>query len=162
FPEKLIPVVIIAALEGRPIPIYGAGENVRDWLHVEDHAEALLLVAQQGRVGETYNIGGRAERTNLDLVKMICSILDSELPDSEHRPHTDLITFVADRPGHDARYAIDCDKIERELGWTPSRTIEDGMRDTVRWYLEHEDWWRAIQARGFNAAERLGAAKSAG
>ena len=160
FPEKLIPVVIIAALEGREIPIYGKGDNVRDWLHVDDHAEALLLVAERGEIGETYNIGGRAERTNLELVKMICSILDQELPDSLHKPHADLIAFVKDRPGHDARYAINCDKIERELGWTPAHTIEAGMRDTVRWYLDNRDWWQAIRERGFDAERRLGVVKT--
>ena len=162
FPEKLIPVVIIAALEGREIPVYGTGENVRDWLHVEDHAEALLLVAEKGAPGETYNIGGRAERTNLELVTMICAILDEELKSSPHRPHADLISFVKDRPGHDARYAINCDKIERELGWSPTRTIEEGMRDTVRWYLGNDSWWRAIRDRGFDVAQRQGVAAKAG
>lgn len=133
FPEKLIPVVIIAALEGRDIPIYGKGDNVRDWLYVGDHADALLLAAENGKPGETYNIGGRAERTNLELVKMICGILDEQLPGSEHRPHEELIKFVADRPGHDQRYAINCEKIERDLGWAPSVTIDEGMRKTVEW-----------------------------
>lgn len=156
FPEKLIPVVIIAALEGREIPIYGKGDNIRDWLYVEDHAGALLLCARKGKPGETYNIGGRAERTNLELVKMICAILDDELPASTHKPHESLITFVADRPGHDQRYAINCDKIERELGWSPVQSIEEGMRKTVRWYLHNRDWWDAIRNRGFDVSARLG------
>ncbi len=159
FPEKLIPVVIIAALEGRTIPIYGKGDNIRDWLYVEDHADALLLVAEKGVDGETYNIGGRAERTNLELVKMICAILDEKLPASTHRPHESLIEFVKDRPGHDARYAIDCTKIERELGWTPSLTIDEGMRQTVEWYLDNKDWWEAIRNRGFDAGARQGLGK---
>ena len=156
FPEKLIPVVIIAALEGREIPIYGKGDNIRDWLYVEDHANALLLVAQQGRIGETYNVGGRAERSNIELVRMICSILDDALPDSPHRPHNSLIKFVKDRPGHDARYAVNCDKIEKELGWNPSLDVEEGMKQTVAWYLDNKDWWEAIRQRGFDASARLG------
>ncbi len=156
FPEKLIPVVIIAALEGRDIPIYGKGDNIRDWLHVEDHAEALLLAAREGKPGETYNIGGRAERTNLDLVHMICDVLDEELKASPHAPHKGLIKFVTDRPGHDHRYAINCDKIERELGWTPAHTIEEGMRDTVKWYLGNRDWWEKIRQDGFDVAKRQG------
>ncbi len=156
FPEKLIPVVIINALEGKAIPIYGKGDNIRDWLHVEDHADALLLVARNGRPGETYNVGGRAERTNLQLVKMICTILDEDLRGSRHAPHDGLIKFVADRPGHDHRYAINCDKIERELGWTPAHTIEEGMRDTVKWYLGNREWWEKIRAGGFDVAKRQG------
>jgi dTDP-glucose 4,6-dehydratase len=159
FPEKLIPVVIIAALEGRTIPIYGKGDNIRDWLYVEDHADALLLCAREGKPGETYNIGGRAERTNLDLVKMICAILDDELPASTYKPHDGLIEFVADRPGHDHRYAINCDKIERELGWTPAQSINEGMRRTVRWYLDNRNWWDAIRNRGFDVAARQGLRK---
>jgi len=156
FPEKLIPVVIIAALEGREIPVYGKGDNVRDWLYVDDHAEALLLVAQNGAPGETYNIGGRAERTNLELIKMVCALLDDALPNSGHKPHEDLINFVKDRPGHDQRYAINCDKIERDLGWRPSVTIGEGMKQTVDWYLANKPWWEAIRARGFDNAKRLG------
>ena len=156
FPEKLIPVVIINALEGKTIPIYGKGDNIRDWLHVEDHADALLLVARNGKPGETYNVGGRAERTNLQLVKMICTVLDEELRGSSHAPHDGLIKFVADRPGHDHRYAINCDKIERELGWTPAHTIEEGMRDTVKWYLNNREWWEKIRAGGFDVAKRQG------
>lgn len=156
FPEKLIPVVIIAALEGRNIPIYGKGDNVRDWLYVGDHADALLLAAQKGEPGETYNIGGRAERTNLELVKMICGVLDELLPASTYKPHEDLIEFVTDRPGHDQRYAINCDKIERELGWTPSVTIDEGMRKTVEWYLSNRDWWEKVRTQGFDVAKRQG------
>ena len=156
FPEKLIPVVVINALEGNPIPVYGAGANVRDWLYVEDHAEALLKVAKLGERGETYNIGGRAERTNLELVKMICAILDDALPDASARPHENLITFVNDRPGHDHRYAINCDKIERDLGWTPSVSIEEGMRKTVHWYLNNKEWWQNIRDRGFDTSKRIG------
>ncbi len=156
FPEKLIPVVIINALEGKDIPVYGKGDNVRDWLHVDDHADALLLVAREGAPGETYNIGGRAERTNLELVKMICAILDEELPNAAAKPHESLIKFVKDRPGHDHRYAINCDKIERDLGWKPSVSIDEGMRRTVRWYLDNKDWWEKIRTRGFNTAARQG------
>ena len=156
FPEKLIPVVILNALEGKKIPIYGAGDNVRDWLHVEDHADALLLVAEKGKLGETYNVGGNAERSNIELVRMICGILDDILPQSTHRPHESLIEFVTDRPGHDARYAIDASKIEKELGWRPSRNVEDGMKHTVEWYLENQDWWQAIRQRGFDASARQG------
>ena len=128
---------------------------------MEDHAEALLLVARDGKPGETYNVGGRAERTNLDLVKTICKVLDEELKDSNHAPHEGLINFVADRPGHDQRYAINCDKIERELGWTPAHTIEEGMRDTVKWYLDNRDWWEKIRQRGFDTAKRQGLKQSA-
>lgn len=156
FPEKLIPVVIIAALEGREIPIYGKGDNVRDWLFVGDHADALLLAAQNGKPGETYNIGGRAERTNLELVKMICSILDELLQNSAYQPHEELIKFVADRPGHDQRYAINCDKIERDLGWKPSVTIDEGMRETVQWYLANRNWWEKTRERGFDVDKRQG------
>lgn len=159
FPEKLIPVVIIAALEGRDIPIYGKGDNIRDWLFVEDHADALLLAAEKGAPGETYNIGGRAERTNLELVTMICGILNEALPDSAHKPHENLIKFVKDRPGHDQRYAINCDKIERRLGWSPAVSIDEGMAQTVRWYLDNPSWWEAIRARGFDSAKRQGVAK---
>lgn len=156
FPEKLIPVVIINALEGRDVPVYGKGENIRDWLYVDDHAEALLLVAEKGEPGQTYNIGGRAERSNLELVKMLCVLLDEALPNAATRPHQRLIVFVDDRPGHDFRYAINCDKIERTLGWKPSVTIEEGMRRTVRWYLDNKPWWEAIRRRGFDAGKRQG------
>ena len=154
FPEKLIPVVVLNALEGKDIPVYGAGENVRDWLYVEDHADALLLALQKGRLGETYNIGGNAERRNIDLVQAICALMDEFVPEAG-RKHADLITFVTDRPGHDARYAIDASKIERELGWRPSVDIEEGLRRTVRWYLDNRPWWEAIRQRGFSGA-RIG------
>jgi dTDP-glucose 4,6-dehydratase len=153
FPEKLIPVVILSALAGRLIPIYGAGENVRDWLYVEDHAAALLLVLARGRPGETYNIGGDAEARNIDLVRMICRILDARRP--EGAPHARLITFVADRPGHDFRYAMDTTKIRTELGWRPSVTLEAGLRLTIDWFLENEPWWRALQDRE-SVGQRLG------
>jgi dTDP-glucose 4,6-dehydratase len=152
FPEKLIPVVVIAALEGRPIPVYGKGENIRDWLYVEDHAEALLTVLEKGRLGETYNIGGWNERRNIDLVQMICTLMDELKP--KNHPHADLIEFVTDRPGHDLRYAIDATKISRELGWKPSVTVEEGMRRTVEWYLANRPWWEKLRAGG-----RLGLAK---
>ena len=153
FPEKLIPVVILNALAGRPIPVYGAGENVRDWLFVEDHADALLAVLANGTVGRSYNIGGENEARNIDLVHMICEILDRLRPDGA--PHSDLITFVSDRPGHDLRYAIDPTRIRTELGWRPSVTLEEGLERTVSWYLENEDWWRALQNRD-GVGERLG------
>ena len=148
FPEKLIPVVILAALNGQPIPVYGTGTNVRDWLFVEDHARALLTILEQGRVGETYNVGGRNELRNIDLVRLLCGALDELLPDSPHCRHENLITFVTDRPGHDLRYAIDASKIERELGWRPETTVEEGIRSTVSWYLENRWWWQPIRERG--------------
>lgn len=153
FPEKLIPVVILNALAEKPIPVYGAGENVRDWLYVEDHADALLTVLDQGTVGRSYNIGGENEARNIDLVHMICGILDQKRPGGA--PHADLITFVTDRPGHDLRYAIDPARIRTELGWRPSVTLEEGLERTVTWYLENEDWWRALQNRD-GVGERLG------
>lgn len=153
FPEKLIPVVILNALAGRPIPVYGRGDNVRDWLYVEDHAVALLTVLTHGRVGETYNIGGDNEARNIDIVRAICATLDTLRPDGA--PHDRLITFVTDRPGHDFRYAIDAGKIRAELGWRPSVTLEEGLRRTVTWYLENERWWRALQQRQ-GVGERLG------
>ncbi|MBY0422075.1 MAG: dTDP-glucose 4,6-dehydratase [Parvularculaceae bacterium] len=153
FPEKLIPVVILNALEGKPIPVYGKGENVRDWLYVEDHATALLAVLDRGRLGESYNIGGWNERRNIDLVRLICTLMDELAP--RNHPHADLITHVVDRPGHDHRYAIDATKIRDELGWRPSVTVEEGMRLTVAWYLENRWWWEAIRRRGFEG-ERLG------
>ena len=153
FPEKLIPKTILSALRGAPIPVYGQGLNVRDWLFVEDHAEALLLAVTRGRVGESYNIGGRAECRNIDLVRKICAILDRLRPAGA--PHADLIAFVADRPGHDARYAIDPTRIRDELGWRPSVTLEEGLERTVRWYLDREDWWRPLLARD-GALARLG------
>lgn len=155
FPEKLIPTVILNALAEKPIPVYGDGLNVRDWLFVDDHVEALLLIAGKGRVGETYNVGGRNERTNLDVVRGICTLLDEFRPRAGGAPHTDLITFVTDRPGHDRRYAIDATKLETELGWRARHPFEAGLRETVRWYLDRADWWRPIRERGF-AGERLG------
>ncbi|NNE80996.1 MAG: dTDP-glucose 4,6-dehydratase [Silicimonas sp.] len=142
FPEKLIPVVILNALHGRPIPVYGAGENIRDWLYVEDHAAALLLVLEKGALGRSYNIGGENEATNVDLVRMICKLLDERRPDAA--PHERLIEFVDDRPGHDMRYAIDPSRIREELGWRPSVTLEEGLALTVDWYLANEDWWRPL------------------
>jgi dTDP-glucose 4,6-dehydratase len=146
FPEKLIPVIILNALAGKPLPIYGDGSNVRDWLYVEDHADALLLVVAQGAVGRSYNIGGENERTNLALVQALCAILD-ELRPKASSSYADQITFVTDRPGHDARYAIDPSRIRDELGWRPSVTVEEGLRKTVEWYLANESWWRALQSR---------------
>ncbi|MEM8694148.1 MAG: dTDP-glucose 4,6-dehydratase [Pseudomonadota bacterium] len=154
FPEKLIPVVILNTLAGAPIPVYGAGENVRDWLFVEDHADALLTVLRKGRVGRSYNIGGENEARNIDLVRMICAILDRLQP--RDTPYADLITFVSDRPGHDLRYAIDPTRIRDELGWRPSVTLEEGLERTVRWYLDNRDWWQALQDRQ-GVGERLGA-----
>ncbi len=153
FPEKLIPVVVLAALEGRDIPVYGTGANVRDWLYVEDHADALLTIIEKGRLGETYNVGGHNERRNIDLVHTICDLMDTLSPKSHG--HRDLIKFVTDRPGHDMRYAIDASKIEKELGWRPSVTVEEGMEKTVRWYLDNSWWWKAILERG-HTNERLG------
>ncbi|MBV0913466.1 dTDP-glucose 4,6-dehydratase [Anianabacter salinae] len=153
FPEKLIPVVILNALAGQPIPVYGTGDNVRDWLFVEDHADALLTVLDKGTVGRSYNIGGENEARNIDLVRMICAILDDLRPSDA--PHDRLITFVADRPGHDKRYAIDPARIRDELGWRPSVTLEQGLRRTVVWYLSNESWWRPLLARG-GVGQRLG------
>ncbi len=153
FPEKLIPVVILNALHGKPIPVYGAGENVRDWLYVEDHADALLTVVSKGAVGRSYNIGGENEARNIDLVRMICALMDEMVPDGA--PHDRLITFVTDRPGHDLRYAIDPKRMRGELGWRPSVTLEEGLRRTVRWYLDNRDWWQALQGRE-GVGQRLG------
>ena len=153
FPEKLIPVVILNALAGKPIPIYGDGQNVRDWLYVEDHADALLLVLEKGALGESYNIGGENERTNLELVQTICGILDRLKPGAH--PYGELIEFVTDRPGHDARYAIDPTRMNTELGWHPSVTVEEGLERTVQWYLDNKAWWRALQDRD-GVGQRLG------
>ena len=153
FPEKLIPVVILNALAGKPIPVYGKGENVRDWLYVEDHADALLTVLEKGPVGRSYNIGGENEARNIDIVRTICALLDEMHPAGA--PHDRLITFVTDRPGHDLRYAIDPARIRTELGWRPSVTLEEGLRRTVRWYLDNEAWWRPLQARQ-GVGQRLG------
>ncbi|TDE34238.1 dTDP-glucose 4,6-dehydratase [Antarcticimicrobium sediminis] len=154
FPEKLIPVIILNALAGKALPIYGDGSNVRDWLYVEDHAEALLTVLQKGRLGRSYNIGGENERSNLELVQTLCGILDALRP-KPAGSYTDQITFVTDRPGHDARYAIDPSRIRQELGWRPSVTVEEGLTRTVQWYLDNEAWWRPLQARA-GVGERLG------
>ena len=156
FPEKLIPVVILRALAGEQIPVYGNGQNIRDWLYVEDHAYALLKVLSNGAVGRTYNIGGENEATNLDLVHMICKILDAQRPGAI--PYAKQITFVTDRPGHDLRYAIDPTRIREELGWQPSVTLEQGLELTVQWYLDNEDWWGALQARE-GVGDRLGVTK---
>jgi dTDP-glucose 4,6-dehydratase len=153
FPEKLIPVVILNALSGKAIPVYGAGENVRDWLFVEDHADALLTVLEKGPLGRSYNIGGENEARNIDIVRTICALMDEMHP--QGAPHDRLITFVTDRPGHDLRYAIDPSRIREELGWRPSVTLEEGLRRTVRWYLENEDWWRPLLARQ-GVGQRLG------
>ena len=158
FPEKLIPVVILNALAGKPLPIYGDGSNVRDWLYVEDHADALLLVVSKGRVGRSYNIGGENERSNLELVETLCAILDEKQPRDDGGSYKDQITFVTDRPGHDARYAIDPSRIRDELGWRPSVTVEEGLERTVQWYLDNEDWWRALQGRD-GVGKRLGTAQ---
>lgn len=156
FPEKLIPVVILNALAGRAIPVYGQGQNVRDWLYVEDHARALLLVLQKGEPGRSYNIGGENEATNIDLVHKICAILDRKRPDNP--PHAQLVEFVTDRPGHDLRYAIDATRIRSELGWRPSVTLDEGLERTVDWYLANESWWRPLQARQ-GVGQRLGVAR---
>ena len=156
FPEKLIPVVILNALAGKPLPIYGNGANIRDWLYVEDHAEALLLVLEKGALGRSYNIGGENERSNLELVRSLCTILDAKRPKASGS-YADQITFVADRPGHDARYAIDPSRIRQELGWSPRVTVEEGLALTVDWYLANEDWWRPLLERQ-GVGERLGRA----
>ncbi|WP_196296651.1 dTDP-glucose 4,6-dehydratase [Hafnia alvei] len=157
FPEKLIPLIILNALAGKPLPVYGNGAQIRDWLYVEDHARALYLVVTEGTIGETYNIGGHNERKNIDVVKTVCALLEELVPSKpegvEH--YADLITYVTDRPGHDMRYAIDAAKIERELGWRPQETFESGIRKTVQWYLANESWWKRVQD-GSYAGERLG------
>ena len=154
FPEKLIPVVILNALAGKPLPIYGDGGNIRDWLYVEDHADALLLVLEKGELGRSYNIGGENERTNLELVKTLCEILDRLRPRNKGS-YADLIAFVTDRPGHDARYAIDPSRIRDELGWRPSVTVEEGLERTVNWYLNNENWWKPLLERT-GVGQRLG------
>jgi len=152
-PEKLIPTVILSALHGVPIPVYGTGENIRDWLFVEDHAHALLDAAERGKTGETYLVGGRAEKTNLDVVNTLCALMDQAHPSGA--PHSDLITFVTDRPGHDARYAINPDYTESALGWSPQTSFTDGMTQTVEWYLANQNWWTPVVSGG-KLAERLG------
>ncbi|MEO5620631.1 MAG: dTDP-glucose 4,6-dehydratase [Cypionkella sp.] len=154
FPEKLVPVIILNALAGKPLPIYGDGSNVRDWLYVEDHADALLLVVAKGKLGRSYNIGGENERSNLELVRTLCAILDEKRPKASGS-YADQITFVTDRPGHDARYAIDPSRIRDELGWRPSVTVEEGLARTVQWYLDNEAWWKPLQAR-HGVGQRLG------
>lgn len=154
FPEKLIPVVILNALGGKPIPVYGNGQNVRDWLYVEDHAEALLLVLEKGQDGRSYNIGGENERSNLQIVETVLDILDRKRP-KQKGSYKDQIAFVEDRPGHDLRYAIDPARIRTELGWRPSVSVEDGLERTVQWYLDNEEWWRALQSRA-DVGRRLG------
>jgi dTDP-glucose 4,6-dehydratase len=154
FPEKLIPLVILNALEEKPLPVYGEGTNVRDWLYVEDHARALELVLTRGRVGETYLIGGRGERSNLQVVQSICSLLDEKRPRANGGRYEELITFVPDRPGHDRRYAIDPTKAEQDLGWSPVETFESGLAKTIDWYLERGDWWRPLRDK--YSGERLG------
>ncbi len=158
FPEKLIPLVTLNALAGKPLPVYGKGDNIRDWLFVEDHARALWTILTTGRLGEKYNVGGRNERTNLDVVETICDVLDELRPAA--RPRRELISFVTDRPGHDQRYAIDASKLESELGWRAQEDFDSGIRRTVRWYLENEWWWQPLR-EGVYAGERLGLAHRA-
>jgi dTDP-glucose 4,6-dehydratase len=157
FPEKLIPLMIIKALAEESLPVYGRGDQIRDWLHVEDHARGLRAVLERGRVGESYNLGGRCERTNLDLVERLCGILDRVRPRSSGKPHRDLVGFVADRPGHDHRYAIDPSKIERDLGWSCRIGFEQGLEETVSWYRDNRSWWETIQQRRYGG-QRLGLA----
>jgi len=157
FPEKLIPLTILNALAGERLPVYGKGDNVRDWLYVEDHARALDLIAERGRVGETYNVGGRNERRNIDVVRRVCAVLDALVP--ANRPREELIEFVTDRPGHDARYAIDATRLETELGWRAQENFETGIEKTVQWYLDNDWWWRPLRER--YAGERLGLLQSA-
>jgi dTDP-glucose 4,6-dehydratase len=159
FPEKLIPLIILNAIHGKPLPVYGAGANVRDWLYVDDHAQALDSIVARGRIGEKYNVGGRNERRNIDVVRRICAILDDLRPAA--RPHDSLISFVSDRPGHDLRYAIDAAKLEQELGWRAQETFESGIEKTVRWYLDNEWWWRPLRNKVY-AGERLGVIAEAG
>jgi dTDP-glucose 4,6-dehydratase len=157
FPEKLLPHVILNAIHGKPLPIYGDGSQIRDWLYVEDHAKALIKVVTEGKIGETYNIGGHNEKTNLEVVETICDLLEELAPEKPAgvKSYRDLITFVKDRPGHDARYAIDASKIERELGWVPEETFETGLRKTVQWYLDNRQWWERVLSGAYRL-ERLG------
>ncbi len=155
FPEKLIPLVILNAVKGEPLPIYGKGENVRDWLYVDDHTAALRLILEKGKTGETYNIGGCNEKTNIEVVTHICNILDEMLPESKYKPHRNLITYVADRPGHDLRYAIDSEKLTKELSWKPQETFETGLYKTVKWYMENNNWCQRV-LDGSYKLERLG------
>jgi dTDP-glucose 4,6-dehydratase len=160
FPEKLIPHMIVRATAGQTLPVYGTGANVRDWLHVDDHVRALRTVTARGRIGETYLISGRSERQNLEVVQQLCAVLDRERPRMDGSSYTDLITFVRDRPGHDFRYAIDASKLEQELEWTPTVSFETGLEATVRWYLEHEQWWQRILSGAYRA-ERVGLTEAA-
>lgn len=155
FPEKLIPLIVLNALEGRSLPVYGDGRNVRDWLYVDDHASALLLIAERGRIGESYNVGGSNEAANIDVVHAICDLMDELAPNAEIGPRRKLISFVPDRPGHDRRYAIDAAKIRRELGWRPAETFQSGLRKTVEWYLANRTWWERIRSGVYNG-ERIG------
>ena len=155
-PEKLVPVAILAALEGRPVPVYGDGGHMRDWLFVEDHARALELIAGRGEPGRVYNVGAGAETANVDLVRAICDWMDELVPDSPHRPHADLVTFVPDRPGHDRRYALDSGRVRRELDWRPTVGLHDGLERTVRWYLDNRRWWQGIRDGGFDDRRRQG------
>ena len=149
FPEKLIPLIILNAIEGKPLPIYGDGRNIRDWLYVMDHCDAIRQVLAHGRIGEVYNIGGRCEKTNLEVVQSICSLLDEMYPQSAFKPHTSLITFVKDRPGHDWRYAIDCTKIEKELGWSPKESFDSGLKKTIDWYMNNADWVDSVKSGAY-------------
>lgn len=155
FPEKLLPLMVLNALEGRPLPVYGDGGHVRDWLYVDDHARGLLAVAEHGAIGESYNIGGRAEMTNIDAVRAVCAVMDGLLPESANAPHANLIIFVEDRPGHDARYAIDTKKIRSHLKWRPRESFATGIDKTVRWYLQNRAWWERIRS-GIYRGNRLG------
>jgi dTDP-glucose 4,6-dehydratase len=157
FPEKFIPMCIIKAICGEPVPVYGVGANVRDWIHVHDHARALRLIIEKGTPGETYNVGSGAERRNIDVAHSLCAILDDFRPRPEGLPHRELIRLVADRPGHDLRYAMDTEKIRTKLGWQPVYTFETGIEATVRWYIEQQDWWREILLRRYSG-RRLGIA----
>ena len=160
FPEKLIPLTILNAMEGKPLPVYGEGKNVRDWLYVEDHVRALLLIAESGRIGESYLVGGSNERTNIEVVRQICALVDELSPDATIGPRERLITFVTDRPGHDRRYAIDAGKVRRELHWATAETFESALRRTVEWYLANRDWWQPLRAKVYGG-QRLGDLSSA-
>jgi dTDP-glucose 4,6-dehydratase len=157
FPEKLIPLMILNGVEGKPLPVYGKGENVRDWIHVDDHARALVMILTRGRAGEKYNVGARSERSNLAVVRALCDALDRHRPHARRSSHHELITFVKDRPGHDRRYAIDSSKVEAEFGWRPAHDFERGLADTVHWYLENEAWWRPLRQERYTG-ERIGVA----
>lgn len=159
YPEKLLPVIINKVLNGQPIPVYGAGLNVRDWLYVDDHARALVLIMQQGALGRSYNVGGNEEKTNIDVVKTVCSILDQLAPAANGSLHESLISFVEDRPGHDQRYAIDASRIERELGWRPLESFQSGMQKTVEWYLDNQEWAKIVVAGNEKSGQRLGTVK---